>query len=287
MKSTTEFLESYGEAGVVKARSPAWRLLLLAMLAGALIALGASGALVSTIWVDNPSLTRLVSGLIFPLGLILVIFTGAELFTGNCLLVIPLLQRRITLGGMIRNLALVYLGNFAGAFLVAAACIYSGLFLPFSYSGLEALTLIETAANKCTLSFGPAVVLGILCNLLVCAGVQCALCGKSSVCRGLGAYVPVALFVICGFEHCVANMFYIPAGLILAQLPEYAVAHSHLDLSALTWGSFFLKNLLPVTIGNILGGCGFGALLWLCHRGPAQPEASATDTGLEPPAAGA
>ncbi len=110
-------------------------------------------------------------------------------------------------------------------------------------------------------------VLGVLCNILVCAGVMCSLCAKDVSGRAVGAFVPVCVFVLCGFEHCVANMYYVPAGIFAISVPRYArlTLEAGVDVSALTWGSFLLHNLLPVTLGNILGGAGLGALLWACH----------------------
>ena len=109
--------------------------------------------------------------------------------------------------------------------------------------------------------------MGILCNVLVCAGVMCSLCGKSLAGKAIGAFVPVSFFVIGGFEHCVANMYYIPAGLMAAGVPRYAqlAREAGVDLTALSLGGMTV-NLIPVTIGNIVGGCGFGALIWACHR---------------------
>jgi formate/nitrite transporter FocA (FNT family) len=110
--------------------------------------------------------------------------------------------------------------------------------------------------------------LGVLCNVLVCLGVLCSLSAKDTTGRILGAYLPVAFFVICGFEHSIANMYYIPAGLFATNVPAYAAKamEAGVDVTALTWGNFFLSNLLPVTVGNILGGAGLGVLFWKCYR---------------------
>ena len=141
-----------------------------------------------------------------------------------------------------------------GAVMLASAIVYCGQ-LDLS-GGALAVHTIRTAAAKCAIPFGKAVVLGILCNVLVCAGVMCSLCGKGLAGRAIGAFVPVSFFVIGGFEHCVANMYYIPAGLMAAHMQ----GAEGLSLSGM------LGNLVPVTIGNIIGGCGFGALIWACHR---------------------
>jgi formate/nitrite transporter FocA (FNT family) len=133
---------------------------------------------------------------------------------------------------------------------------------------------IKVAAAKCSLGFGDAAALGIFCNLLVCLGVFMALSAKDAAGRAIGAYAPVTFFVICGFEHCVANMYYIPAGLLAAGVPEYLAKATELGVHAesLTWGNFLFSNLLPVTVGNIIGGVTLGALMYICNmRGKSAP----------------
>lgn len=263
MLSPGEFVPFYAQIGAKKCANTASRLFWAAVLAGFFIASGAVAASTASYALDNPSLARVASGLLFPFGLIMVVLTGAELFTGNCLITISLLEKRASLAGMARNLAIVYLGNFIGAAGLAGAMALGGA---FSNPALAEYA-VRTAANKCAIPFGRGVVLGILCNILVCTGVMCALCGKSVASRAVGAFVPVSFFVIGGFEHCVANMYYIPAGLLAANVPEYArlAQEAGVNLSALTLAGC-CANLIPVTIGNILGGCGFGALIWACHR---------------------
>ena len=263
MLSPAEFVNFYAQVGAKKSTNSTGKLFLGAILAGFLIASGAVAASTASYGLDNTSVARVVSGLLFPFGLIMVIITGAELFTGNCLITISVLEKKAALAGMVRNLVIVYLGNLLGAVLLAAAVAYSGAFDNLAL-GVYA---IRTAANKCALPFGRAVVLGILCNILVCAGVMCSLCAKSLPGRAIGAFVPVSFFVIGGFEHCVANMYYIPAGLLAAGLPDCAhlAREAGLDLSALSLMGFF-RNMIPVTIGNIIGGCGFGALIWASQR---------------------
>ena len=265
MLSPVEFIDLYAQTGAKKAANNAMRLCLSAVLAGILIASGAVVANTAGHMLTNAGLSRVVCGLLFPFGLIMVIITGAELFTGNCLITISVLEKRASLAGMARNLVIVYIGNLLGALALAAAIVYCGQ-LDLS-AGALAVHTIRTAAAKCAIPFGKAVVLGILCNILVCAGVMCSLCGKSLAGKAIGAFVPVSFFVIGGFEHCVANMYYIPAGLMAAGVPQYAqlAQEAGVNLSALSLSGFF-TNLVPVTVGNILGGCGFGALIWCCHR---------------------
>ena len=195
----------------------------------------------------------------------MVLIAGSELFTGNCLISISLLDRQCTLAGMLRNWSIVYVSNFAGALLVAAGCAWFG---QMNYSGGQlAVFTMKLAAGKCALPFQNAFVLAILCNFLVCLGVIIAMTGTDTTGRILGAFLPVSYFVICGFEHCVANMYYIPAGLMAKAVPAYAqlAAESGLDLSALTVSNFVVKNLIPVTIGNILGGVILSLLMWFCY----------------------
>lgn len=265
MLSPAEFVESYAGIGERKAGAGLLRLFLSGTLAGFAIGVGGAVATAATFAVENASAAKIISGVLFPMGLIMVLLTGAELFTGNCLMTISLLERRIRLGGMLRNFAAVYLGNFLGALLLAWAIFsFSG---PGMADGLVIKT-VSTAAAKCALPFGRALGLGILCNILVCAAVMMALCAGDVMGRAVGAFGPICCFVICGFEHCVANMYFISAGLFSSMLPDCGrlAAKAGIDLSALTWDNFLLHNLLPVTLGNILGGCGFAALIWVVHR---------------------
>ncbi|MDR1378753.1 MAG: formate/nitrite transporter family protein [Synergistaceae bacterium] len=260
-----EIITDYAEIGAKKAASPTGKLFLLGILAGFLIGMGAAVTNTAAHAIVNVSVARVISGLLFPFGLGVVMLIGAELFTGNCMIPISLLEGRSTIKGMLRNWVIVYLGNFVGAVLLAASCAYSGQ-MNYSDGGLSVYT-IKVAAAKCAVGFIPAMLLGVLCNVLVCLGVLCSLSARDSAGRVLGAYIPVVFFVICGFEHSVANMYYIPAGLFAMDVPVYAakVSGAGVDVAALTWGKFFMSNLLPVTVGNVLGGVGLGALLWKCY----------------------
>lgn len=264
--SPAEMMNACTGAGERKCSLTLLRAFLLAVLAGALIAFGGAATNTAAHTAQGAGTVRLICGLLFPFGLGIVILTGSELFTGNCLIAVSLAQKKVTLTAMLRNWVIVYLGNFVGALLVAACCAFTGQ-MDYSSGGLAVFTM-KLAASKCALPFGSAMALGIACNVLVCLGVLCAMTAKDTIGKIFGAYIPVALFVLCGFEHSVANMFYVPAGLFAQSIPAYAAlaAEAGLDLSGLTWGAFLLKNLLPVTIGNIIGGAGVGLLLWLGHR---------------------
>jgi len=266
MLKPQEFIETYGQIGAAKSKRSASELFLLGILAGLILGLAASAAATASHAVSNPSIARLVSSLVFPIGLVVIIFTGAELFTGNCLISISVLERKASLSGMARNLAIVYLGNFIGCATVAAVCVFSGQ-MDFN-SGALAAYAIKTAAAKCSLDFGKAILLGIMCNVLVCLGVVCAISAKSASGKAVGAYLPVCVFIICGFEHSIANMYFVPAGLFAGLVPAYAEAAAAAGVAAenLSWLNFAIKNLVPVTIGNIAGGVGLGALLQYCGR---------------------
>ena len=260
-----EYIANYAMAGKAKTQMPIIKMFLLAMLAGFFIAVSGAATNTAAHTVSNVGMARMVCGLLFPFGLAMVILAGTELFTGNTLIIISVLDGQAPVTGMLKNWAVVYLGNFAGSMLAAAGCAFGGQF-NYSGGGLAVFTM-KLAAGKCSLPAGNAVILGILCNILVTIGVLLSLSAKDLPGRVMGAYLPVAFFVICGFEHCVANMFYIPAGLFAKTIPAYAVlaADAGIDLSALTWGNFLLHNLLPVTVGNIIGGMAVGILLWYCH----------------------
>lgn len=271
MQTPSEFVNSYALIGQKKANNVATKLLVLGVLAGFLIGMGAAVTNTAGHALANPSVAKIVSGLLFPFGLIMVILTGAELFTGNCLITISVLEKKVDVKGMLRNWFYVYLGNFIGALFLAMACAYSG---PMNLNGNGvAVYTMKVAAGKCALTFGNALILGILCNVLVCIAVAMSLMSKNTIGRAIGAYLPIAFFVICGFEHSVANMYYITAGLLAKNIPAYAeaAAAAGLDLSALTWGNFFLHNLIPVTLGNIIGGCSFASLIWFGFAPQEQP----------------
>lgn len=260
-----ECAENYIKAGKSKAAMPLGKMFLLAALAGIFIAMGGVVTNTAVHTISNVGMVRVVSGLLFPFGLAMVILTGSELFTGNSLMVMSALSRQIKVTGLLRNWCVVYLGNATGAALVAAACAFGG---QLNYSGGQlSMFAMKLAAGKCALPLGNAVILGILCNILVTTAVLLSLSAKDVTGRVVGAYLPVAFFVICGFEHCVANMFYIPVGLFAKTIPQYAALAeaAGVDLSALTWGNFLLRNLLPVTVGNVIGGVGLGSVFWWCH----------------------
>ncbi len=268
MLSPAGFVEAYISTGEKKINSGALRLYVLGVVAGFLVGCGACVSNTATFAIENPSVARIISGLLFPFNLFIITMLGAELFTGNNLIVIPVLAGRAKITGLLRSWLLVYLGNLTGGVLLAAAVTASGQM--DLGGGALAVHAMRVAANKCSLSFFKALLLGVGCNVLVCMSVVCAGCASSVPGKAVGAYLPVSFFVICGFEHCVANMYYIPAGIFAGMVPSYAqnAAALGVDLSRLNWSGFFLNNLLPVTLGNIIGGVSVALLLWFAQYVP-------------------
>lgn len=266
-----EILDAAIETGVAKSGGSFPRLLILGFLAGAFIALAGAGSNTAAFNLlldpETFGLGKVLAGTIFTVGLIMVILTGAELFTGNVLILAAVADKRVSIGRMLRNWVIVYIGNFLGAVAIAAAIYYSGQ-LGGGDSMLGAFTL-KTAAAKVGLGFGRAFVLGILCNWLVCVAVWISFSAGSIVGKIGAIFFPIWLFVTCGFEHSVANMYFIPAG-ILAKANEAFAVKSGLEAGALenlNWASFFVDNLIPVTLGNIIGGGVLVALVyWLVQR---------------------
>ena len=251
--SPKEIAANYINIGKAKAAQSIGKLLVLGILAGAFIALAGVGANTASSTASG-SVARLLSGIVFPTGLVMVLLAGSELFTGNNLMIIPLLEKEIRFAAMMRNWLFVYIGNLIGSLLVALIAFY-GQQLALFDGGL-ALTTIKVAANKVNYSFDKAFLLAVGCNFLVCIAVWCSFAAQSVSGKVLGAYLPIMLFVLAGFEHSVANMYFIPAGILALTDPAYAVAAggAGINTAHLTWGGFLLRNLLPVTLGNIVGG---------------------------------
>ena len=242
------------KVGVGKATSPWVSVLVLGILAGAYIAFG--GMLASTVTFDLASragtgIARLVSGSVFSLGLMLVVIAGAELFTGNNLMISSAMSGSIGLGRMLERWGLVYVANFVGSMLLAALFFYSGLWKT-SDSALGAYA-VKVAYTKVNLSFVEALMRGIGCNWLVCLAVWMALASRQVIGKIFAIFFPIMGFVALGFEHSVANMYFIPTGILLHTLGGLP-ATDGFDPNSLGWGSFVVRNLLPVTIGNIIGG---------------------------------
>ena len=257
-----ETAANYAAAGVLKTRQPLLKLLLLGIAAGALIGFPVCVTNMATYAITNASAVRIIAGVLFAFGLGIVVLTGAELFTGNTLLVISLLDRRVTWGAMLRNWGVVYLGNFLGALALSWVCARFG-WLDAGDGALGAYTM-QLAVGKMTMPFGKAFFMGVLCNILVTVAVLASLSAKDAAGRILGAWVPVMFFVVAGFSHSIADMTYCTMGLFAKSVPAYAASavEAGLNLDALTWGTYFTGNMLPVTLGNILGGLFVGFVMW-------------------------
>ena len=249
--------------GVAKASQNTLSMALLGILAGFFIGLGAVFCtLVTTDIGLGFGLGKLLGGLAFSLGLILVVVAGAELFTGNSLIVAPWMSARVSGSQLLRNWGVVYFANFAGALILVALIFHSQFWALDGYGvGAHALMI---ASGKTSLAFVPALCRGILCNILVCLAVWLCLAARSVTGKILAIVFPITAFVACGFEHSIANMFFIPMGIAMAGQVEVvqAAGVTAAQIANVT-PLGFVHNLIPVTIGNIIGGSSVGVLYWL------------------------
>ncbi len=256
--------------GVTKAGMGTFDVFLLSVLAGSFIALGAIFA--TTVTAGGAELpygiVRLLAGLVFTLGLILVVVAGAELFTGNNLIVMAWASRKVATAQLLANWGIVFAGNFVGALATAVL-----LFLSEQYTfgaGAVGESILAIGVAKTSLGFGQAIALGMLCNALVCLAVWLTYGARTTTDKILAIVAPIAAFVAAGFEHSVANMYFISIALLVKSDDAFvATLDPQPDLSGLTVQSFLLDNLLPVTIGNVLGGAVMvGAVYWLVYLRP-------------------
>ena len=270
MNTPTEIVEANVKSGEGKGNLPLGKMILMGMLAGAFIAIGGAASNTAAHAIENVGVARTVAGAIFGVGLMLVVFMGAELFTGNCLMITSVMDKKITWAKAIRNLVVVYFSNLLGALIFDALLVYSG---NLNYtSGLLGAYTIKVAIGKIALSPVQCITSGILCNILVCFAVLMAVAAKDIVGKIWAIFFPIWAFVICGFEHCVANMFYIPAGMMAKANPAYvekAIEAYGLTMEQIDGLTVMnsLVNFIPVTIGNIIGGMIFvGLPMYLIHR---------------------
>ncbi len=257
MYSPEEIAKNYVDIAKRKTSLVWYKALLLGILAGVYIAFGAAASTVASASFSG-SAAQLIKGAVFPVGLILVVICGAELFTGNCLLFSPLIGKDIKLGATLKNWGIVYLGNFVGAVLIAVIVVYSHV------QGEQAVSsCVSAAASKCNANFADTLLRGIACNVLVCLAVWGSMAAKSVGGKIAAVYFPIAAFVICGFEHSVTNMYYLTAGLMANA--EYVFA-----VEGLTVGRALLYSLLPSTIGNVIGGAAVALIYHVVYRGKAK-----------------
>lgn len=260
--SPKEIAERVENVGVTKVGLPLLSQVALGVLAGGFIGLG---AMFFTLVVSDASLSfasaRVLGGAVFSLGLILVVVAGAELFTGNNLLVMATVSGRITASKFLQNMLVIYCANFIGAVGLAGLVALSGQ----SQMGnaIVGKTAVALAVAKCALPFGEAFFKGVLCNILVCLAVWLAMAGRTVTDKVLVIVFPISAFVACGFEHSVANMYFIPLGIFLG---GQAAASGATNLDLLNWFGL-ARNLLPVTLGNLVGGAGMvGLVYWVIYR---------------------
>ncbi len=266
------------DVGVKKASMGWQNTFILAVLAGAFIALGAIFATIVTTGAAGEltfGVTKLLGGLVFCLGLILVIVAGAELFTGNNLIIMAWADGRVSTAQVLRNWSIVYLGNFVGSIATAGLMFFTYQFT--LANGAVGLNILNIAHGKTGLGFGQAIALGIMCNALVCLAVWLCFSARTTTDKILAIIFPITAFVAAGFEHSIANMYFIPMGLLVktgAPASFWAdIGKSATDYANLTWGNFFLANLLPVTIGNIIGGSLMvGLVYWFIYIRPSKPQ---------------
>jgi len=234
-------------------------------LAGAASASAASHAL------TNIGVAKALAGIVFPIGLMMIIFIGGELFTGDTMMLMGAMHKQFTYQRLLRTLFWVYLSNLNGAVLISFLVVNSGQYA-YSANGLGAYT-IKVAVDKCNGSFTSLLISGILCNVLVCVAVLMSMAAKDATGKVFGFLFPIFAFVIAGYEHCVANMYYIPAGMQAARNEVYVNKAMELygltaeQIASVNIPNFLVGNLLPVTIGNIIGGMLFISLpLYVLHK---------------------
>lgn len=251
-----------------KAKYSLLKMFLLAIAAGAFVAFGAHSCLTVMTGTINVSwgLAKLIGGIVFSTGLMMVVLTGAELFTGNVLMTFSVFEKKITLMALLRNWLVVYIGNFTGAIIIAGLVFLTGASHNYN-DGVGVITL-SIATTKVNLTFLQAFTSGILCNWLVCLAVWMAACSTRIIGKIFAIFFPIMIFVASGYEHCVANMFFIPEGIFTKSIPNVVnLSNISPDLLAnLSWKGFAINNLIPATLGNIVGVVIFVVLLfWMAY----------------------
>lgn len=271
MNNPVEILKANINAQVNRTKMPIVKMVFLGILAGMFIACGASASSVAMHAIPNVGLARTVAGCVFPIGLMLIVFIGGELFTGDCLLILGNLKKEYSVFQTIRVLLVVWCANLIGSVIFAAMVYFSG---QYNYSdGLLGAFTIKVALGKVTMSFGKAFVSGILCNIFVCGAVLMAAAAKDVAGKVWAIFFPILAFVVSGYEHCVANMYYIPAGIFALNDDKYVqvamdtYGYTESQLAQLSWKTFFINSSIPVTLGNVVGGMVFlGVILFIVYK---------------------
>lgn len=262
MHSPLEIARNYVEVGIHKTHLSAFKMVILGIFAGMFIAFAGVASTVASSTITTASGAKLVSAIVFPAGMAMVLIAGSELFTGNTLIILAALEKKVTVSKMLKNWFFVFVGNFIGAAFVAWMVVYGGI--PELFDGEVADAMIKAAASRTALGMGEAFIRGILCNILVCIAIWMSFASKSVSGKLLTSFWPVMIFVLCGFEHSIADVYYGFTGMLTAAKYDMAV-------EGLTWFNFLIRSLLPVTLGNIVGGAGvvgFGYWLMFLHQTP-------------------
>ncbi len=255
MHSPLEIARNYVEVSIHKTKLSAFKMIILGFFAGMFIGFAGIASTTASSTIANPSVAKLVGAIVFPSGMAMVLIAGSELFTGNTLMILGLLEKKITAAEMLRNWVFVFIGNFIGAAVVAGLVTFGHT--PDLFSGKLAESVVAAGAARCNLSFIESMIRGILCNILVCIAVWMSFAEKNVSGKLMTSFWPVMLFVLCGFEHSIADMYFGCAALFTAA--EYGIY-----AEGLTWFRFLCYNILPVTIGNLIGGAGIvGCGYWL------------------------
>lgn len=257
MHSPLEIARNFVEIGIHKVKLSAWKMLILGIFAGIFIGFAGIASTTASATVENASVARLVSACVFPAGMAMVLVAGSELFTGNNLIIISVLEKKVRVREMLKNWLFVFLGNFLGAAFVAVMIVYGHI--PDLYGGRLAEKIVAAGVVRVEQTFTEAFIRGVLCNILVCIAVWAAFAAKKVSGKLMMSFWPVMIFVLCGFEHSIADIYFCIAGILTSS--EYGIAAENLH-----WAGFLLKNLLPVTLGNIFGGAGIMAVgYWLVY----------------------
>lgn len=249
--------------GVNKVNRSTILVFMMAIMAGIYIALGGFASSVAAHGIANKGLAKLVTGAVFPVGLMFVVINGADLFTGNCLIVVSTLENKTKWSQFIKNLIIVLIGNFVGAVIIAFLVANSGS-LTMSENAFGAY-VIKTAVSKCNLTFIQALCLGIICNIYVCAGIWMIYAAKDISGKILAGFFSIFAFAISGAEHIVANMYYIPLALF-SKGNEAFMQLAHATTDQLSWKLFLTHNAIPVLIGNIIGGVFIGGMYFIIYK---------------------
>lgn len=253
------------EAGVKKAENKLWRTFLLAFMGGMFIALASIGSLIATATIDNASVAAIIAGVVFTTGLMMVVIAGGDLFTGNVLIIVSVLRKKASALKMLINLCIAFIGNLVGSLFIVTLIQYSSV-LEFGNGALLKKVLLK-GAHKLEYDFMQAFFLGILCNILVCIAVWMAYSAKDTGGKVFGIFFPIMLFILSGYEHIVANMYYIPAA-IFASTNEAYVKLSGVSGEVLShlkvWN--IPHNFIPVLLGNLVGGLIIGIAYAIIYK---------------------